>query len=558
MTDASILPVPELKPLVTDPIRSRERYAWGFLLETVAKLAGLNVLWDLDYQPKLRRRKSAGGVRQSHAGRALDYRAVLTVLLEAASPNTIFITVDNPNKRRDYEEQVCSPPLPPLCVSFLQAALRQQTGGKAEKSCTIWTSRGVVVDIIVMEASLCTPGNSLPDGLYRPQHPINSPAAISRRSQIHHPRHPPLPRRHPPRQSGTPTPTRFHTTPHPPPSRTHPARHIDIRKVSLTGEVGTGKAVMSDARTKVLQSPQLRAVDGVKATLKIGDRQPTATGSFGSGIGGVGVGISPLVQTQFTYIDVGVNVELLARVHDNGDVSMHIDLDISSVTGHVNLGGLDQPIIGQRKVSHDIRMHEGHSASGRAHRTESRRNRHSRLSSIDYSPAVHRGKRGPPAPGIDDRADPAHRPPAGIHYRESARHRGGKPAVRTPELWPPGERSRLSCTRRTWRHPGRYTQAGAAGQRRSSGGRQSGRAASHRAAGHCTAGHCTACPPTGHRTAHEPASGHSRPPIPAAPVSVRRPPRPWPPPEPAGNAVVRFLPPQIETAVGAHHRRPHH
>src|SRR5947208_4515464 len=38
---------------------------------------------------------------------------------------------------------------------------------------------------------------------------------------------------------------------------------------------------------------------------------------------------------------------------------MHIDLDISSVTGHVNLGGIDQPIIGQRKVSHDIRMPEG-------------------------------------------------------------------------------------------------------------------------------------------------------------------------------------------------------
>ena len=44
---------------------------------------------------------------------------------------------------------------------------------------------------------------------------------------------------------------------------------------------------------------------------------------------------------------------------DNGDVSMHIDLDISTVSGHVNLGGIDQPIIGQRKISHDIRMHEG-------------------------------------------------------------------------------------------------------------------------------------------------------------------------------------------------------
>ncbi len=95
----------------------------------------------------------------------------------------------------------------------------------------------------------------------------------------------------------------------------------------------------------------------MKATLKIGDRQPTATGSFQPGIGGVG--INPLVNTQFTFIDVGVNVEITPRVHDNGDVSLHVDLDISSVTGHVNLGGIDQPIIGQRKISHDIRMPEG-------------------------------------------------------------------------------------------------------------------------------------------------------------------------------------------------------
>ena len=111
------------------------------------------------------------------------------------------------------------------------------------------------------------------------------------------------------------------------------------------------QAVLSDASTKVLQSPQLRAVDDVKATLKIGDRQPTATGSFQPGIGGVG--INPLVNTQFTYIDVGVNVELSRACIDNGDVYLHIDLDISSVTGHVNLGGIDQPIIGQRKVSHE-------------------------------------------------------------------------------------------------------------------------------------------------------------------------------------------------------------
>src|ERR1019366_774574 len=119
------------------------------------------------------------------------------------------------------------------------------------------------------------------------------------------------------------------------------------------------QAVLSDANTKVLQSPQLRAVDNLKATLKIGDRQPIASGSFGSALGSVGAGMSPLMNTQFTFIDVGVNVEITPRVHDNGDVSLHVDLDISSVTGHVTTGGVDQPIIGQRKISHDIRMPDG-------------------------------------------------------------------------------------------------------------------------------------------------------------------------------------------------------
>jgi general secretion pathway protein D len=117
------------------------------------------------------------------------------------------------------------------------------------------------------------------------------------------------------------------------------------------------QAVLSDASTKVLESPQLRSVDSQKATLKIGDRRPTATGSFQPGIGGVG--INPLVNTQFTYIDVGVNVDLTPRVHENGEISMHAEIEISNVSGTVNLGGIDQPIIGQRKVIHDIRMRDG-------------------------------------------------------------------------------------------------------------------------------------------------------------------------------------------------------
>ena len=59
-----------------------------------------------------------------------------------------------------------------------------------------------------------------------------------------------------------------------------------------------------DTNTKIMQNPQIRALDGQKAVLKIGDRVPVATGSFQPGIGGVG--INPLVNTQFQYLDVGL------------------------------------------------------------------------------------------------------------------------------------------------------------------------------------------------------------------------------------------------------------
>jgi general secretion pathway protein D len=120
---------------------------------------------------------------------------------------------------------------------------------------------------------------------------------------------------------------------------------------------GMLQAVLSDSGTKVLQSPEIRSVDNQKASIKIGEKEPIASGSFQPGV--AGVGINPLVNTQFTFIDVGVNVDLTPQVHDNNEVSMHVEIEISSVISTVNLGGIDQPVISQEKVIHDIRMKDG-------------------------------------------------------------------------------------------------------------------------------------------------------------------------------------------------------
>jgi len=114
---------------------------------------------------------------------------------------------------------------------------------------------------------------------------------------------------------------------------------------------------MSSSDTKVLQNPEIRALNDEKGTLRIGDRYPVATGSYSSGVG-VGA-VSPLVNTQFQYIDVGVNIDITPHVHSDNEVTLKMSLEISTVTGTTNIGGISQPIIGQRRIELETRLHDG-------------------------------------------------------------------------------------------------------------------------------------------------------------------------------------------------------
>jgi general secretion pathway protein D len=116
-------------------------------------------------------------------------------------------------------------------------------------------------------------------------------------------------------------------------------------------------ALAGDSNTKVLQKPQIWAVDNQKATLKVGDRIPIATGSFGASGGTQGYGA--LVNTQFQYIDVGVNIDITPHIHSDREVTLKMTLEISSVTGTQNIGGINQPTIGQRRIDLESRLRDG-------------------------------------------------------------------------------------------------------------------------------------------------------------------------------------------------------
>src|SRR5205814_3876798 len=113
-------------------------------------------------------------------------------------------------------------------------------------------------------------------------------------------------------------------------------QHLSTGQYSVVLPNASFQATLSKTKAQVLQSPQVRAADNAKAVLKIGQKVPTASGSFQPGIGGVG--INPLVNTQFQFLDVGVNVDMTPTIHGSDEVSLHVEMDISQVRDHLALG----------------------------------------------------------------------------------------------------------------------------------------------------------------------------------------------------------------------------
>ena len=115
-------------------------------------------------------------------------------------------------------------------------------------------------------------------------------------------------------------------------------------------------ATLDNVGAKLLDKAQLRTVEGQKSEVRIGERVPLATGSFLPGAAAVS---TSLINTQFSYEDVGLNIDVIAKVHEPDEVSLHIEADHSSVESNISIGGISQPIFSQRRRVADLRVKEG-------------------------------------------------------------------------------------------------------------------------------------------------------------------------------------------------------
>jgi len=360
----------ELTAISNVPINLKITEDSKVIYETVGKLAGINALFDPDYTSR-RIKIELNNVSLEEALQIIALES--KTFWRPVTPNTIFIAADNPAKRKDLEQSVIKTfylanlsqptelqdvvnamrqileisriqPLPTQSAIVVrgtpdQIALAQKLVGDLDKA-----KAEVIVDVAVLQINR---DKSKTLGINPP-----TSATVALQNNITNTTTAPGST-----TSNLTTGSTSSTTGTPNQLNLNQINNLNATDFTITIPQATATALFSDTSTKLLQKPQIRAVDGQKASLKIGDRVPVATGSFQPGIGGVG--INPLVNTQFQYLDVGVNIDITPKVHANGEVTLKITMDISSVTGTSNIGGISQPVIGQRKIEHEVRLKEG-------------------------------------------------------------------------------------------------------------------------------------------------------------------------------------------------------
>ncbi|MFZ0912919.1 MAG: cohesin domain-containing protein [Candidatus Korobacteraceae bacterium] len=357
----------ELAPISQTPITLKLTEDAKTVYETIGKLAGVNVLFDPDYTSK-RIRVDLNGVTLEEA---LEITALESkTFWRPVTPNTIFVAADTPAKRKELEQSVIrtfyltnlsQPNELQDLVNILRTLLDTQRLQQFPSQQAI-VVRGTPDQIAMAEKLI----NDLDKG--RPEVVVEVAIMQVTRDKLRNLGINPPPSVSVQLQDNTTTTSSTTTgttgttgtnnsNSSNPSINLNSLAHLNATNFQVTIPAATANFLMTDSSSKLIQQPQIRAADGQKASLKIGERVPVATGSFQPGIGGVG--INPLVNTQFNYIDVGVNIDITPHVHGLDEVTLKLSMDISAVDRMQDIGGISQPVIGQRKIEQEIRLREG-------------------------------------------------------------------------------------------------------------------------------------------------------------------------------------------------------
>jgi general secretion pathway protein D len=348
-----------LKPVSDDPITLHMVEDCKIIYQAIGKAAGLNVIFDPDYVSK------RIPVDLTNVGLSDALRIVGTVsgtFYKPVTKDTIFVAQNNHTKHTDLDDLAVQTfyltnasqqadaneivtalrnlltPEDKIYLIASQNAIVMRAPAEhlvlAEKLLNDLdrTKAEVVVDVAILEVNkdkIRNLGISLPQSFGITPQANNSTTATA--------------------TTGSTSNSAF---------TLNTLANMNATNFAVTIGGGTLNALLSDTDTKVLQNPSIRATDGQTATMKIGSKIPVATGSYSAGAAtGITAGIG--VQTQFTYLDVGVNIDMTPTIHLDREVTLKLSVEVSTEAGSVTISGVTEPIIGQRSDKTTIQLKDG-------------------------------------------------------------------------------------------------------------------------------------------------------------------------------------------------------
>ncbi|MBS1842389.1 MAG: type II and III secretion system protein [Acidobacteria bacterium] len=356
---------PELKPLSNAPINLKATDDAKAIFTAIAKLAGVNVIFDTDFTA----RRISVDLNNVTLEQALAITGIQSkAWWKPVTENMIFVIPDTTQKHRDYDETVVktfylSNVTQPQDLTDIANGLRQVA--EIKKIQQLNSQNAIIVrdtpdKIAIAEKLIADIDKARPEVVIQVE--VLSASTDRLRDLGVLPGQSASLQFNPPTSTtntggtGTGTGTGGGTTSNP---LSLKGFHFSTADYSVTLPGATANFILTDTATKIIQNPEIRSIDGQPAKLRIGSRVPIATGSFQAGVGVGTTAVNPLVNTQFTYLDVGVNVDITPHIHPNHEVSMKVAIEVSQVTGQAAIGGINQPIIGSNKIEHDIRLREG-------------------------------------------------------------------------------------------------------------------------------------------------------------------------------------------------------
>lgn len=362
-TIGSIAGPVELKPVSNDPITLHMVEDVKVIYEAIGKAAGLNVLFDPDYSSK-RIPVDLTNVTLSDALRIVG--TISGTFYKAITPNTIFVATNSRTKRTDLDEQAVQ-------TFYLTNASQQNDANEVVIAIRNLLDPSVKIYLVPSQNAIVM--RATPDQLLLAQKLLNDldrarpevvvdVAVLEVNKNVEHNLGITLPQSITLTPQANPTTTTSGSTSTTTSGTTTTSNftlntlaHLNANNFAVTISGGTLNALLSDADTRVLQNPSLRATDGQRATMKIGEKIPVATGSYNAG---VSTGVASIgVQTQFTYLDIGVNIDMTPTVHYDREVTLKMKIEVLSQITTVNISGVNEPVIGQRTSEQVITLKDG-------------------------------------------------------------------------------------------------------------------------------------------------------------------------------------------------------